>query len=45
MLKAGTTAIHLLCRGPQVPESGKLPLGGMIANYLIEVEEHQEAAE
>ncbi|MDP9412721.1 MAG: hypothetical protein M3Q08_01230 [Pseudomonadota bacterium] len=45
VLKPGTTAIHIHYRGPQVPESGELPVGGMITNYLIEVEDYQEAAE
>jgi hypothetical protein len=30
-------------RGPQVPDSGEVPLGGMVTFYLIETEEYQEA--
>jgi len=42
MLKPGTNAIHLHYRGPQVPESGEMPIGGMVTHYLIETEEYQE---
>lgn len=45
MLKAGSSAIHLHYRGPQVPESGEMPVGGMVTCYLVEVEEYQEATE
>jgi hypothetical protein len=43
-LKPGITAIHLHYRGPQVGEDGRLPAGGMVTLYLIEVEEYQELA-
>jgi hypothetical protein len=43
MLKPGTSAIHIHYRGPQVPESGAMPAGGMITFYLIEVDVYQEA--
>ncbi len=43
MLQPGTTALHLHYRGPQVPETGQLPLGGMVTFYLVEVEEYQDA--
>ncbi len=43
VLKPGTNAIHLHYRGPQVPDSGELPLGGMTTFYLIETEEYAEA--
>ena len=42
MLKPGTSAVHLQYRGPQVPDSGDMPIGGMVTFYLIEVEEYQE---
>lgn len=42
MLKTGTSALHLHYRGPQVGEEGKLPIGGMVTLYLIEVEDYQE---
>ncbi len=42
MLKPGTSAVHIHYRGPQVPESGEMPVGGMITIYLIEAEEYQE---
>lgn len=41
-LTPGTTALHLLYRGPPVPDSGELPIGGALTPYLIEVEEYQE---
>jgi hypothetical protein len=41
-LKAGTNAIHLHYRGPQVPEDGRMPIGSVITCYLIEVEEYQD---
>ena len=43
MLKPGTNAIHLHYRGPQVEETGEVPLGGMVNLYLIEVDEYQES--
>jgi hypothetical protein len=45
MLKPGVTAIHILYRGPQVPDDGTLPVGGTVMFYLIEVEEYQTADE
>ena len=42
MLKPGTNAIHLHYRGPQVQDSGAMPIGGMVTFYLVEVEEYQE---
>ena len=42
MLKPSVNAIHLHYRGPQVPESGEMPMGGMVTFYLIEAEEYQE---
>lgn len=41
-LRAGTTAIHMHYRGPQVPESGEVPLGGMVSFYLVQAEEYQD---
>ena len=43
VLKPGTRAIHLHYRGPQVPDSGEVPIGASINFYLIEAEEYQEA--
>jgi hypothetical protein len=43
VLKPGTTAIHLHYRGPQVPDSGEVPIGASVNFYLIEAEEYQEA--
>lgn len=43
-LKPGLSAIHILYRGPPVPDAGELPAGGFVTLYLIEVEEYQEAA-
>lgn len=42
MLKPGTNAIHLHYRGPQLEDSGEVPLGGVVNLYLIEVDEYQE---
>lgn len=42
MLKGGICAIHLHYRGPQVGDDGRLPAGGMVTYYLIEVDEYQE---
>jgi hypothetical protein len=42
VLKPGTTAIHLHYRGPQVPDSGEMPIGSSVNFYLIEAEEYQE---
>ena len=41
MLKPQTNAVHLHYRGPQVPDSGEIPTGGMVTFYLIEAEEYQ----
>lgn len=41
-LKPGGSAILLHYRGPQVNEDGKIPVGGIITCYLIEIEEYQE---
>lgn len=41
-LKPGTTAIHLHYRGPQVPDSGEMPIGSSVNFYLIEAEEYQD---
>ena len=41
MLKPGVNAIHLHYRGPQVPDSGELPTGGMVTFYLVETEDYQ----
>ena len=41
-LKDGASAIHLHYRGPQVGEDGRLPTGGMVTYYLVEVDEYQE---
>jgi hypothetical protein len=43
MLKPGVTAIHLHYRGPQVGDDGRLPMGGMVTYYLVEVTEYQES--
>jgi hypothetical protein len=40
MLKPGVNSIHLHYRGPQVPDSGDVPLGGMVTFYLIETTEY-----
>jgi hypothetical protein len=40
--KPGTTAIHMHYRGPQVPDTGEVPVGGMVSFYLVEAEEYQE---
>jgi hypothetical protein len=40
-LKPGVNAIHVHYRGPSVPEDGRIPIGGMVTCYLIEVEEYQ----
>lgn len=37
----GCNAIHLHYRGPMIPDSGELPVGGMVTCYLIETEEYQ----
>jgi hypothetical protein len=42
-LKPGTSAIHMHYRGPQVPDSGEVPVGGMVTFYLVEAEAYQEA--
>jgi hypothetical protein len=42
-LKPGTSAIHMHYRGPQVPDTGEIPIGGMVTFYLVEAEEYQEA--
>jgi hypothetical protein len=42
-IKPGTTAIHIHYRGPQVPDSGEVPLGASVSFYLIEAEEYQDA--
>lgn len=42
-LKPGTDAIHIHYRGPQVPDTGELPLDGMVTFYLIEADEYEEA--
>lgn len=41
-LRAGTNAIHLHYRGPQVPDSGEMPVGSMVTLYLVETEEYAE---
>lgn len=41
-LRPGTAAIHLLYRGPPIPDSGEVPLTGSVTPYLIEVEEYQD---
>lgn len=41
MLKPGTNAIHLHYRGPQVPDTGEMPLSGMVTFYLVEATEYQ----
>ena len=41
-LKGGVTALHLHYRGPQVGEDGRMPTGGMVTYYLVEVDEYQE---
>lgn len=40
MLKPGTNALLLHCRGPPVPESDEFPAGGTVTSYLIEAEEY-----
>lgn len=42
-LKPGTTAIHLHYRGPQVPDSGEMPIGASVNFYLVETDEYEEA--
>lgn len=42
MLKPGVQAVQVHYRGPQVPDSGELPTGGMVTFYLVEVDEYQE---
>jgi hypothetical protein len=42
-LKPGTRAIHLHYRWPQMPDTGEMPLGGMVTFYLVEPDEYQEA--
>jgi len=41
-LNPGVCAIHMHYRGPNVGDDGRLPLGGMVTFYLIEVDEYQE---
>lgn len=41
-LRPGTSAVHLHYRGPQVPDSGDMPLGSMITYTLIETEAYQK---
>lgn len=41
-LRPGTTALHLLYRGPPIPDSGEVPPTGALTPYLIEVEEYQD---
>lgn len=43
MLKPDTCAIHLHYRGPQVPDDGSMPMGGMVTFYLIETTEYEPA--
>lgn len=42
-LRDGMSAIHLHYRGPAIPDSGDLPVGGMCTFYLVEVDEYHEA--
>jgi len=42
-LRPGVVAVHMHYRGPNVGEDGRLPVGGMITPYLLEVEEYQVA--
>ena len=44
MLKPGIPAIHLLYRGPQVGDDGRVRVGGMVTFYLIEAEDYQAAS-
>lgn len=41
-LKPDTNAILLHYRGPQVPDSGEMPLDAVVTYYLIETEQYQE---
>mgnify|MGYP007051662571 CR=1 FL=1 len=41
-MEPGVTAIHMHYRGPPIPDNGKMPFGGLITCYLIEVGEYQE---
>lgn len=43
MLKPGTNAIHMHYRGPQVADTGELPVGGMVTFYLVETDDYQDA--
>lgn len=40
-LSPSTNAIHIHYRGPPVPDSGELPLTGVVTFYLIEATEYQ----
>jgi hypothetical protein len=42
-LKPGANAVHIHYRGPQVPDSGEIPVGGMVTFYLIEADEYEDA--
>jgi hypothetical protein len=42
MLKPNVNALHIHYRGPQIPESGDMPVGGMVTLYLIEVDNYQD---
>lgn len=42
-LKPGVNAIHLHYRGPEVPDSGELPIGSMVTFYLVETEAYHSA--
>lgn len=41
-LRDGVVAISMHYRGPMVPDSGELPIGGNCTFYLIEVEAYHE---
>ncbi|BBI21790.1 hypothetical protein EKJ_26370 [Qipengyuania flava] len=42
-LQPGSAALHLLYSGPPLGTDGRIPEGGFVRTYLLEVEEYQEA--
>lgn len=41
-MKPGVCALHLHYRGPPIPDSGAMPIGGMVNFYLIDVDDYQQ---
>lgn len=42
-LLPGSTAVHVLYKGPPLGPDGEIPEGGFLRAYLLEVDEYQEA--